>query len=116
VDKYARKFGRKYETVPKIMMKAFQEHPWPGNVRELEHVIERAVITSPGPVLRLVETLESKPGALADGPAKGLEAMERDHILNILQETGWKIEGEGGPPPSSDFTRALFGPGSRNWA
>jgi transcriptional regulator with GAF, ATPase, and Fis domain len=43
-----------------------------------------------------VETLESKPGALADGPAKGLEAMERDHILKILQETGWKIEGEGG--------------------
>jgi transcriptional regulator with GAF, ATPase, and Fis domain len=65
-------------------------------VRELEHVIERAVITSPGPVLRLAGTLETKPGALADGPAKGLEAMERDHIFKVLQETGWKIEGEGG--------------------
>jgi formate hydrogenlyase transcriptional activator len=96
VDKYARKFGRKYETLPKSMMKALHEHPWPGNVRELEHVIERSVITSPGSVLRLADPLESKPGAVADGPAKRLEAMEREHILKILQETGWKISGEEG--------------------
>jgi len=96
VDKYARKFGRKYESLPKSTIKALQEHSWPGNVRELEHVIERAVITSPGPVIRLVDPLEYKPGAAADGAAKGLEAMERDHILHVLQETRWKIEGEGG--------------------
>ena len=96
VDKYARKLGRKYETIPKTMMSALQEHFWPGNVRELEHVIEVAIIASPGPVLRLAEPLECKPDAVADGPAKGLEAMERHHILKILQETGWKINGEDG--------------------
>jgi formate hydrogenlyase transcriptional activator len=96
VDKYARKFGRKYETVPKSMMKALQEHPWPGNVRELEHVIERAVITSPGPVLRLVDRLEREALGAGEEPLKGLEAMEWDHILKVLQKTGWKIEGEGG--------------------
>ena len=96
VDKYARKFGRKYETVPKSMMKALQEHPWPGNVRELEHVIERAVITSPGPVLRLVDWLEREPAGAGEEPLKGLEEMERDHILKVLQKTGWKIDGEGG--------------------
>ena len=96
VDKYARKFGRKYETVPKSMMKALQEHPWPGNVRELEHVIERAVITSPGPVLRLADRLERKPAEAGEEPLKGLEAMERDHILKVLQKTRWKIDGEGG--------------------
>jgi len=96
VDKYARKFGRKYETVPKSMMKALQEHPWPGNVRELEHVIERAVITSPGPVLRLVDRLERKPAEAGEEPLRGLEAIEHDHILHVLQETRWKIEGEGG--------------------
>ena len=96
VDKYARKFGRKYETVPKSMMKALQEHPWPGNVRELEHVIERAVITSPGPVLRLVDRLEREAAGAGEEPLKGLEAMERDHILKVLQKTGWKIDGEGG--------------------
>jgi formate hydrogenlyase transcriptional activator len=96
VDKYARKFGRKYETVPKSMMKALQEHPWPGNVRELEHVIERAVITSPRPVLRLVDRLERKPAEAGEEPLRGLEAIERDHILQVLRETRWKIKGEGG--------------------
>jgi formate hydrogenlyase transcriptional activator len=96
VNKYARKFGRKYETVPKSMMKALQEHPWPGNVRELEHVIERAVITSPRPVLRLVDRLERKPAEAGEEPLRGLEAIERDHILQVLRETRWKIEGEGG--------------------
>ncbi len=96
VDKYARKFGRKYETVPKSMMKALQKHPWPGNVRELEHVIERAVITSPGPVLRLADPLEREADEAGEEPLRGLEAMERDHILKILQKTDWKINGEGG--------------------
>ena len=96
VDKYARKFGRKYETVPKSMMKALQEHPWPGNVRELEHVIERAVITSPGPVLRLVDRLEREAPRGGEEPLKGLEPIERDHIIKVLQKTRWKIEGEGG--------------------
>jgi formate hydrogenlyase transcriptional activator len=58
VDKYARKFGKKYETVSKSTMKALQEHHWPGNVRELEHVIETAVITSPGPMLGLGDPLD----------------------------------------------------------
>jgi formate hydrogenlyase transcriptional activator len=95
-DKYARKFGRKYETVPKGMVKALQEHSWPGNVRELEHVIERAVIASPGPMLRLVDRFEGEAPGAGEEPPKGLEAMERDHILKILQETSWKINGEGG--------------------
>ncbi len=96
VGKYARKFGRKYETVPKSMMKALQEHSWPGNVRELEHVIERAVITSPGPMLRLVDGLEREVPEARKDSLKRLEAIERDHILKVLQETGWKINGEGG--------------------
>jgi formate hydrogenlyase transcriptional activator len=96
VDRYARKLGRKYESVPKSTMKVLQEHSWPGNVRELEHVIERAVITSPGPVLRLADTLESVPAGTGDGPLKSLAEMERDHIVNVLEKTGWKIEGERG--------------------
>ena len=96
IDKYARKFGKKYETVPKSTMKALREHSWPGNVRELEHVIERAVITSPGPVLRFVDRLEREAPETGEESLKGLEGMERDHILKILQKTGWKINGEGG--------------------
>ena len=57
-DKYTRKIGRQIETIPKTAMKALEEYPWPGNVRELEHVIERAVITTRGPVLQIADRLE----------------------------------------------------------
>ncbi len=96
VDNYARKFGRSYESVPKSMMTALQEHSWPGNVRELQHVIERAVITSPGPVLRLAAKLERGTAESGEGALKVLSEMERDHILKALEKTGWKIEGAGG--------------------
>ena len=38
-----------------------------------------------------IESLQAK-----EEPLKGLEAMEREHILKVLQETGWKIDGKGG--------------------
>ena len=96
IDKYARKFGRRYESIPKSMMKALQEHSWPGNVRELQHVIERAVITSPGPVLRLADRLEHGAADSGEGALKALSDMEREHILKVLEKTGGKIEGENG--------------------
>jgi transcriptional regulator with GAF, ATPase, and Fis domain len=65
-------------------------------VRELEHVIERAVITSPGPVLRLADRLEPAPAEVVEGALKTLSEMERGHILKVLEQTDWKIEGEDG--------------------
>jgi DNA-binding NtrC family response regulator len=96
VDRYARKIGRRYETIPKRTMKFLQNQAWPGNVRELEHVIERAVIISPGPVLQLADWPEIEALEVRDEPLKGLEAMERKHILKALEETGWKIDGKHG--------------------
>lgn len=49
----ARRMGRRIESVPNDVMEALVQYPWPGNVRELENVIERAVILSPGPTLRV---------------------------------------------------------------
>jgi transcriptional regulator of acetoin/glycerol metabolism len=77
-------------------MQALQEYHWPGNVRELEHVIERAVIISPGPVLRLADQLDREAAPVQDNGSKQLEAVEREHILKVLQETRWRIEGPGG--------------------
>jgi formate hydrogenlyase transcriptional activator len=96
-DKYARKIGRLIETVPKAAMKTLEEYPWPGNVRELEHIIERAVITTTGPVLQIADRLEplTDPDE-TDTSMKDMAAMEREHILRVLRETGWKIEGAKG--------------------
>jgi formate hydrogenlyase transcriptional activator len=96
-DKYSRQFSRQVETIPKAAMKSLEEYHWPGNVRELEHVIERAVITSEGTELRLADRLEPlRVADEADSSLKDLAAMERDHILRVLRETGWKIEGAKG--------------------
>jgi PAS domain S-box-containing protein len=96
IDRYARKIGRQIKSIPKETMKTLQEYSWPGNIRELEHVIERAVITSTGQVLHLAEGLEHGPSETKDGAVRDLAAMEREHILKVLRETGWRINGEGG--------------------
>jgi len=96
VDKYARKIGRTIKSIPNAVMKSLQEYAWPGNVRELEHVIERAVITSTGPVLQIADRLEHEAPELKEESIKNLAAMEREHILKVLRKTRWKINGEGG--------------------
>jgi len=96
VDKCARKIGRTIKSIPKAVMQSLQEYSWPGNVRELEHVVERAVITSTGPVLQLADSLEHEPASPAKEQAGDLAAMERGHILKVLQKTRWKINGDDG--------------------
>jgi formate hydrogenlyase transcriptional activator len=52
-QRFARRMGRRIETIPAAVMDALVAYPWPGNVRELQNVIERAVILSPGPSLQV---------------------------------------------------------------
>ncbi len=96
LSKFAKRAGRKVDVVPPDTMEALCKYAWPGNVRELEHVIERAVILSPGPELRisLVELPRSNE-VFPTAPA-ALEDVERQHILRILRETKGKIGGPGG--------------------
>jgi transcriptional regulator with GAF, ATPase, and Fis domain len=70
---------------------------WPGNIRELENVIERAVITSNGPVLQLLDNLNgSQCKNMESASDSTLEEMERVHIFQILEKTQWRIEGPKG--------------------
>jgi formate hydrogenlyase transcriptional activator len=97
VKRIEKKIGREIRTIPKKTMQALQEYPWPGNIRELENVIERAVISSTGPSLRLADRLESpETGRMRKTPRKTLEEVERDHIIQTLEETNWRISGESG--------------------
>jgi formate hydrogenlyase transcriptional activator len=52
-QQFARRMGRRIETIPSAILEALVGYPWPGNVRELQNVIERAVILSPGPSLQV---------------------------------------------------------------
>ncbi len=93
VQKLNKKLGKQIGTIPQHTMLALQRYAWPGNIRELENIIERAVITTPDTTLRVelpqtpVLTLEKR---------QTLEELEREHILHILAETNWKINGADG--------------------
>ncbi|MGD9974210.1 MAG: sigma 54-interacting transcriptional regulator [Desulfatirhabdiaceae bacterium] len=78
VDKIAKRMGKIIEMIPAGVMRELQDYYWPGNVRELENVLERAVINSSGPKLRLVDSLK-KPGVAIS--EKTLEAVEREYIV-----------------------------------
>jgi len=95
IERYSRKTGKQITSIQKETMKALQEYPWPGNVRELESIIERAVILCPGPVFQLADTLEISSTPLPS-VVRTLEETERNQILKILSETGWRIDGKDG--------------------
>jgi DNA-binding NtrC family response regulator len=51
LQKYAKQHERPITAFDPDALKALLDHPWPGNVRELQHVVERAVILSPGTII-----------------------------------------------------------------
>ena len=98
VAKFNKKTGKKIETVSKDTLNVLQEYDWPGNVRELESIIERAVITSQGTGLQILDRFENSPqaGEQEAQDCKALAELERDHIFQALEKTGWRIEGKKG--------------------
>ncbi len=96
VRKFAVNFGKKIDRIPERMMSALQRYQWPGNIRELEHVIERAVILSEGSELEPIEWLSQPVGKAGFGKTATLEEMERQHIVDVLDQTNWRVSGEKG--------------------
>jgi formate hydrogenlyase transcriptional activator len=95
VEKYARRMNRTVDTIPAETLDLLARYPWPGNIRELENLIERAVIVSPGPVLRVPHS-ELKPGPETAEGNLTLRAAEREHILKALEATHWVLGGPNG--------------------
>ena len=95
VDKISKRLGKSIANIPKSVMNSLQDYQWPGNVRELENVLERAVINSSGPKLRLVDELK-KPHKNLTTTQITLEEVEREHIVRVLEQTNWKVSGKNG--------------------
>ncbi len=72
---------------------------WPGNVRELQNVIERAVILSGSSLVTvdemLLPTVKVAPHQPAEQPVN-LSDLERQHIIDVLDRTKWRIYGDQG--------------------
>jgi formate hydrogenlyase transcriptional activator len=97
-QKHAERMHRRIEIIPPEAMEALIRWGWPGNVRELENIIERAVILSPGPVLRipLAELAPTDERIISSETCGTLEDAERDHILRILRESRGIVGGPNG--------------------
>jgi len=98
-QKYGQRMNKEILTIPTEVMNTLTKYHWPGNIRELENFIERAVILSPGPDLRvpLSELKRSLETQHVDAVGtKTLEEAEREHILKVLEETMWVVSGPSG--------------------
>jgi len=107
VKKIAKRLGKTIEIIPENVMAALQDYHWPGNIRELENVLERAVINSSGPKLRLVDELK-KPFKDVSTSKKTLEAVERDYIIQVLKQTNWKVSGKDSAAEILDLDRSTL--------
>jgi predicted ATPase len=83
LGRFSKKLGKTIEVVPQGVLDLLTSYDWPGNIRELQNLLERAVLLSQGPVLRLDRTLL---------PAAAAEA-------SISVSTG---EDEAPPPPPQE--------------
>lgn len=119
LGKLAPRVGKPLEGVTQATMQRLQQYAWPGNIRELENVLERAVILATGPTIEIAADILPSAAPVADAESPGpddiphvtglastppgegqlhlsLEAVERDHILAVLNQTNWLITGPRG--------------------
>jgi formate hydrogenlyase transcriptional activator len=114
VQQFSRRMGKAIDTIPSETMSSLIKYPWPGNIRELQNVIERAVILTSGPVLRVPSDDLRQPNnapvspmaapmnqtAGSTGPNRNMRAVlddaERQQILAMLEETNWIVAGNNG--------------------
>ncbi len=103
LERFARRLGRPIDAIAPAAIEALAAHSWPGNVRELENAIERAAILTRGHILDLPEPLSRSGATLAPGgaapgasAARTLAEVERDHVLDTLARTGWRVSGDRG--------------------
>ena len=110
----AQRLGKRFGKLTQDMIEALSEYSWPGNVRELENVIARAAIFSNPPTLQLPDgwnkeirsfhgdaVLTSNDSVHSDTEAtihqqEPLASLEMAHIVEVLQQTQWRIEGAKG--------------------
>jgi DNA-binding NtrC family response regulator len=97
ISKQCKRLGKKDQKISSTNMTSLMSYAWPGNVRELENVIERAVIASRGAALPLKDLFKPSGFQVAGRTQeKTLAEIERDHMIRVLEECYWRIEGHNG--------------------
>jgi len=93
VRQYENVLGKRIESIPASTMEALKQYMWYGNVREVKNVIEHAMIISNRTLNVLLPNAQIEE---TDGIHDNLKDMERKHICDVLERTGWRISGPNG--------------------
>jgi transcriptional regulator with GAF, ATPase, and Fis domain len=95
---FARKSKRDVQALSKKALSSLMAYHWPGNVRELEHVMERQVVMSAGPIIKDVAIQAAGQATVSSGytSVKTIFENERDHIFAVLELCNGKISGANG--------------------
>ena len=96
VAKFAACLNKPIDSIPDEVIEVLKAHDWPGNIRELQNFIERAVLFSPGSVLRLPLDLKQTLKGSSESASGSLADANREHILETLKQTNWLIGGQEG--------------------
>jgi formate hydrogenlyase transcriptional activator len=96
VAKFGACLNKPIDLIPDEVIAALKAHDWPGNIRELQNLIERAVLFSPGSVLRLPLDLKQTVKQSSESVSRTLADADREHILETLKQTNWLIGGQDG--------------------
>ena len=108
VQQLGRRMKKRVETIPAETMAALVRYDWPGNVRELQNLVERAMILSEGPVLRVPLGGLEPHGVPGGRKGRTLQEAERAHILEILAETKWVLAGPNGASARLGMNRSTL--------
>jgi formate hydrogenlyase transcriptional activator len=95
-SKFAARLNKSIDSIPDEVVEVLKAHDWPGNIRELQNFIERAVLYSPGSVLRLPLDLKQMVKQSSEGTSRTLADADREHILETLERSNWLIGGQDG--------------------
>jgi DNA-binding NtrC family response regulator len=92
VERLATSMNRAVPSISREAMDAMVRYDWPGNVRELANAVERAMVVQRGDAIALGDLPVPLENARREPSGKrSISAMERTHILGVLDETGWNI-------------------------
>lgn len=91
---YNNKYDKKVTKITKNCLQQLTKYHWPGNIKELKNVIERAVINSPGKILKI--NIEKSLKLTDTLKTNTLNEIEKKHILSILNKTNWRVSGSNG--------------------
>ncbi len=100
-EHYIKEYNQKYNHDVRLteeQRRRIESYTWPGNIRELRNEIERYVITEGHANFLGVAScqndaeIEKKISAYSDSLRRAKERFERDYILNVLEECGWRIQ------------------------